>query len=148
LDAQLEDEDYRALAKFRFQIRSFLHFSEEATRSEGLEPQQHQLLLATRASADLSGPTIGELAEQLRIRHHSAVGLADRLVQRGLVERVRDGDDRRQVRIRLTPAGENILARLSSVHRTELLKSGPLLVESLAALLQRPHDKDDDVPKV
>jgi DNA-binding MarR family transcriptional regulator len=148
LDSQLKDEDYRALAKFRFQIRRFLHFSEEATRSEGLESQQHQLLLAIRASADLSGPTVGELAEQLWIRHHSAVGLADRLMQRGLVERVRGADDRRQVRIRLTPAGDSILARLSSVHRTELLKSGPLLVESLAALLQRPHDKDDDVPKV
>lgn len=147
MDPQLEDEDYRALAKFRYQIRSFLHFSEEATRSEGLELQQHQLLLAIRASADLSGPTVGELAEQLRIRHHSAVGLADRLAQRGLVERVRDGDDRRQVRIRLTPDGASTLARLSSVHRTELLKSGPLLVESLAALLRRPHDKDNDVPK-
>jgi DNA-binding MarR family transcriptional regulator len=154
----LSDADYRALADFRFQIRRFLHFSEAAAHSEGLEPQQHQLLLAARALTGSCGPTIGELAEHLLIRHHSAVGLADRLMERGLVERIRGSGDRRQVRIRLTAQGESTLTRLAGTHRAELLNSGPSLVESLGALLQqlggksrlRRHREDDqnDVPKV
>src|SRR5579863_159724 len=104
--------DYHALAAFRYQIRRFLHFSEEAARNEGLEPQQHQMLLAIQTSDQNSGPTIGNLAEHLLIQHHSAVGLVDRLAVRGLVERIRGGEDRRQVRIRLTPAGNDKLRRL------------------------------------
>jgi DNA-binding MarR family transcriptional regulator len=130
--------DYRALHEFRHQIRYFLHGSEEAARAEGLEPQQHQMLLAIRAMEEPGGPTVGKLADQLIVRHHSAVGLIDRLVERGMVERVRvDEGDRRQVRVRLTGAGEEKLERLSSVHRAELAGSGPLLVYSLWALLRR-----------
>ena len=151
---KLGDADYQALADFRFQIRRFLHFSEAEAHSEGLEPQQHQLLLAIRALTGSCGPTIGEIAEHLLIRHHSAVGLADRLMERGLVERVRGDGDRRQVRIRLTAQGESTLMRLTSIHRAELLNSGPRLVESLGALLQQLREKshlqrpeEDDVPK-
>jgi DNA-binding MarR family transcriptional regulator len=155
--SDLTDADYRALADFRLQIRRFLHFSEEAARYEGLEPQQHQFLLTVRALAGAQGPTVGEIAGFLLIRHHSAVGLADRLVERGLVERVRGGGDRRQVRIRLTTQGENAIMRLSTTHRAALWNTGPLLVESLATLLrqlreksepQRHHeDNENDVPK-
>jgi DNA-binding MarR family transcriptional regulator len=137
----LAEADYRSLADFRFQIRRFLHFSEEAARSAGLEPQQHQCLLTIRALTGSHGPTVGEIAGHLLIRHHSAVGLADRLVEHGLVERVRGDGDRRQVRIRLTAQGENTITRLSSIHRAELLNSGPLLVESLGALLQQLREK-------
>ncbi len=126
--------DYRALGHFRYHIRRFLHFSEVAARTEGLEPQQHQALLAIRASADEGGPTIGTIAEHLLIRHHSAVGLINRLEERGMVERVRGQDDRRQVRIRLTPEGEEKLRRLSAAHRGELRNSGPILVDTLVAL--------------
>lgn len=139
----MSDTDYRALADFRFQIRQFLHFSESAAHSEGLQPQQHQLLLATRALSSSSGPTIGELAEHLLIQHHSAVGLTDRLMERGLVERVRGNGDRRQVRIRVTPDGESTLARLSRAHRAELSNSGPRLVEALTAVLRHPREKSD-----
>jgi DNA-binding MarR family transcriptional regulator len=151
---KLGDADYQALADFRLQIRRFLHFSEAEALSEGLEPQQHQLLLAVRALTGSCGPTVGEIAEHLLIRHHSAVGLADRLMEHGLVERVRGDGDRRQVRIRLTKQGELTLTRLTSTHRAELLNSGPLLVESLGALLQQLREKsnlqrhkEDDVPK-
>ena len=137
----LADADYRSLADFRLQIRRFLHFSEEAARSAGMEPQQHQFLLTVRALTGSRGPTVGEIAGHLLIRHHSAVGLADRLVEHGLVERVRGDGDRRQVRIRLTAQGENTITRLSSIHRAELLNSGPLLVESLGALLQQLREK-------
>jgi DNA-binding MarR family transcriptional regulator len=151
----LADADYRALADFRLQIRRFLHFSEEAARSEGLEPQQHQFLLTVRALSGSHGPTVGEIAAHLLIRHHSAVGLADRLVEHGLVERVRSESDRRQVRIQLTAQGENAVMRLSATHRAVLLDTGPLLVESLGALLRKRrekskpqrHHKDGDVPK-
>jgi DNA-binding MarR family transcriptional regulator len=141
--ADLVDADYRALADIRFQIRRFLHFSEAEAHSEGLEPQQHQLLLAVRALTGSRGPTIGELADHLFIRHHSAVGLTDRMTERGLVERLRGSDDRRRVRIRLTPQGEITLTRLSSTHRAELLNSGPRLVEALTALLQHPPGESE-----
>jgi DNA-binding MarR family transcriptional regulator len=129
--------DYQALSRFRFQIRRFLHFSEEAARAEGLEPQQHQLLLAIEASDDELGPTVGRLAEHLLIRHHSAVGLLDRLEERGLVERSRDGEDRRQVRVKMTAAGSAKLHHLTRQHRDELRTSGPELVEALRAVVEQ-----------
>ena len=135
---ELTASDYRALGAFRFQIRRFLAFSESAAREEGLEPQQHQMLLAIRAWEDPSAaPTVGDLADHLFIRHHSAVGLLDRLAARGLVERIRAEDDRRQVQVRLTDAGSLTLHRLSRVHREELRQSGPALVEVLRSLLEQ-----------
>ena len=128
--------DYRALSQFRYQIRRFLHFSEEAARAEGLEPQQHQLLLAIQTLDESQSPTIGQLAEHLVLRHHSAVGLIDRLEGRGLVSRVRGEGDRRQVRVRLTAEGAERLRRLSALHREELRHSGPLLVEALDRIIQ------------
>jgi DNA-binding MarR family transcriptional regulator len=133
----LVNGEYRALADFRFQIRRFLQFSEEAAHADGLEPQQHQFLLAVRAFDGPGGPAVGDLARTLLIKHHSAVGLTDRLVERGLVKRVRSATDRREVHIRLTAEGKKKLMRLSSAHRAELLNSGPLLVASLSALLER-----------
>ena len=129
-------EDYGALGAFRYQIRHFLRFSELAARQEGLEPQQHQVLLGVRSLDEPGGPTVRQLADHLLIRHHSAVGLIDRLAEHGLVERVRGDADRRQVRVRLTPQGEQKLRRLSVIHRTELRNSGPRLVEALGALLR------------
>jgi DNA-binding MarR family transcriptional regulator len=134
---RLSRSDYRALSRFRYQIRRFLHFSEEAARAEGLEPQQHQMLLTIEGSDEDCGPTVGCLAEHLLIRHHSAVGLLDRLEERGLVERVRDGDDRRQVRVRITGAGSEKLHRLARQHRDELRKSEPELVEALRAVVEQ-----------
>jgi DNA-binding MarR family transcriptional regulator len=132
----LTQEDYRALARFRYLIRQFLQFSEEAARTEELEPQQHQMLLVIRASAESAGPTIGQVAEQLFIRHHSAVGLADRLEERGLIERARPDEDRRHVRLRLTARGEEVLEHLSRSHHAELRKLGPELVTALSGLLE------------
>lgn len=142
--ARLSSNDYTALGELRFRIRRFLHFSESAARQEGLEPQQHQLLLAVRSLEGAHGPMIGELADHLLIRHHSAVGLIDRMEERGLIERVRANDDRRQVQVRLTALGAEKLERLSVTHRAELRNSGPALVEALSALLER-LDKEQDV---
>ena len=128
--------DYRSLGQFRYQIRRFQHFSEAAARAEGLEPQQHQMMLAIRAWEEPNAPTVGDLAENLLLKHHSAVGLVDRLAEHGLVERIRAEGDRRHVKVHLTPAGLAKLARLSSAHRDELRSLGPGLVQALSALLQ------------
>ena len=135
LEKSLSQADYRALGSFRYEIRRFLHFSEEAARAEGLEPQQHQILLAIQGFDESGGPTIGQLAEHLFLRHHSAVGLIDRLEERGMVTRLRGEEDRRQVRVRMTEAGERTLHRLAHLHREELRRSGPQLVESLLRVI-------------
>jgi DNA-binding MarR family transcriptional regulator len=131
----LSAADYRALAEFRYQIRRFLRFSEQAARRAGLEPAQHQLLLAVKAYA--GEPTVGELAERLQLRHHSVVGLVDRLAECGLVRRNRAEGDRRQVRIRLTAKGEAVLRKLSLEHRAELASAGSVLAAALQAILAR-----------
>ncbi len=140
----LSDTDYRALAEFRYQIRRFLRFSEQAARAEGLEPTQHQLLLALRGLPEGAQATIGTLAERMQIRHHSAVELVDRLVERGLVERHRFGTDRRSVHLRLTPRGNAVLQRLSSHHRSELLSLSPALVGALDILLHAEEYAEEE----
>jgi DNA-binding MarR family transcriptional regulator len=132
---ELTAADYRALAEFRYQIRRFLRFSEQAARRAGLEPRQHQLLLAVKAHP--GEPTVGELAERLQLRHHSVVGLIDRLAGRGLVERSRGEGDRRQVRVQLTREGETVLRKLSLDHRAELQSAERALAGALQAIVAR-----------
>lgn len=132
---------YRALAEFRHQIRLFLHFSEEAAREAGIEHQQHQLLLAIKGIPVGTRPTIGRIAERLQIRHHSAVELVDRLTEHGAVAREANPDDGREVRLRLTRAGERLLRRLSIAHHNELGKAGPALRDALDAVLQLSRKK-------
>jgi len=127
--------DYRALAEFRYQIRRFLSFSQQAAQAAGVDPQQHQLLLAIRGLQPGMKPTIRVLAERLQIRHHSAVELVDRSARRGFVERRRDGVDRRQVAVYLTSKGDKVLSELSMHHRNELRAAGRELVRVLRNLL-------------
>src|SRR5437762_11546356 len=94
--------NFQAMAELRYQIRRFLRFSETAARQAGLEPQQHQLLLAVKGLPEGIGPTISALAERLQLQHHSVVGLIDRLVDRGLLLRLRSADDRRTVLVKLS----------------------------------------------
>jgi DNA-binding MarR family transcriptional regulator len=138
----LARSDYQALSDFRYHIRKFLHFSEEAARAVGLEPHQHQMLLAVKALDEGDGPTVGCLASHLLIRHHSAVGLLDRLEERQLIKRIRaTGDDRRKVSVHLTREGEAKLRHLARVHRAELRTSGPDLVRALQALLEGENEQ-------
>ena len=132
--------DYRALAELRYQIRRYLRFSEQAAREVGLVPQQHQLLLALKGLPAGRKATISELAERLQIQHHSTVELIDRLVERGLIKRLRDEADQRRVIIHLTPQGEQILRRLSLLHRHELQSAGPVLIRALRALIADDTD--------
>ena len=130
---QLTDENYRTLAAIRAALRRFVHFSEDAAKSAGLTPQQHQALLAIRA-AQASAMSIGELAEFLLIRPHSASELADRLGALGLVDRKPDAKDRRMMKLHLTRAAEEALLSLSVTHKDELRRLRPLLNEFLAKL--------------
>lgn len=134
-DDDIEMTDYQALAEFRTSIRRFLHFSEQAARAAGLEPQQHQLLLAVKGLPDDLEPTVGELADRLQLQHHSTVELINRLEQRGLVTRVRGESDRRQVFIHVTDEGERLLRELSFTHRAELRSAGPALVRALDTIV-------------
>jgi DNA-binding MarR family transcriptional regulator len=119
-NGELTKQDFEALARFRFGIRRYLRFSEETVRSHGLTPQHYQLLLALKGFPGRDWATVRELAERLQLRHHSVVELVNRAQGQGLVERVPHPDDARAVRVQLTDDGEQILARLSALHRDEL----------------------------
>jgi DNA-binding MarR family transcriptional regulator len=121
----LEDADYRRLLHFRTGLRRFLHWSEEQAEKAGLTPAQHQLLLAVRGHDGTQGPTIGDVAGYLMLRHHSVVGLVDRAEKAGLVERQEDSGDRRVVRVRLTPQGLSTLQKLSALHLEEIQRLAP-----------------------
>jgi DNA-binding MarR family transcriptional regulator len=131
MDKLLSQDDYQALAELRHHIREFLHFSEEAARVAGLEPRQHQFMLALKGLPLEVRPRVGELAARLKIQHHSAVELVNRLARGGLVRRHRGKGDRREVLLSLTGKGEKVLRELSLHHRTELQTRGPALVAAL-----------------
>jgi DNA-binding MarR family transcriptional regulator len=123
----LTDGDYRKLLDFRDGLRRFLRWSEEQARSVGLTPAQHQLLLAVRGHDGALGPTIGDVASHLLLRHHSAVELVDRAQAAGLLERVHDPQDHRAVRLHLTTDGRARLAALATQHLDELRRLEPRL---------------------
>jgi DNA-binding MarR family transcriptional regulator len=127
-------EEYRSLAEFRYQIRRFLGFSEEQVRAAGMEPQQHQLLLAVKGLPDGVTATIGELAERLQLKHHSTVELVNRLEKLGYVARAASQEDRRQVIVHLTPPGASVLRKLSLAHHEELEIAGPRLSKALRSI--------------
>jgi DNA-binding MarR family transcriptional regulator len=116
----LTKEDFEALATFRFGIRRYLRFSEETVRSHGVTPQQYQLMLALKGFPGRDWAVVRELADRLQLRHHSVVELINRAQTQGLVLRTSDPDDARAVRVVLTDQGEQLLGRLSALHRDEL----------------------------
>jgi DNA-binding MarR family transcriptional regulator len=127
--------DYESLARFRYILRRFLAFSAKQARAAGLEPQQHQLLLALSGLPLETDPTIGALADDLLIRHHSAVELVNRMEKKGLVRRERAGTDRRMALVKVTARGKKLLRRLALAHRDELRSAGPALVSALDQVL-------------
>ena len=127
---------YQSLAELRYQIRRFLHFSEQAARKAGLEPRQHQLMLALKGLPKSVRPRVRELAERLQIEHHSTVELVNRLSTRGLIRRRPAGEGRREVLLTLTPKGEKMLGELSLRHKAELRIQGPALLTALRRAMQ------------
>jgi len=132
--APIKQPDYETLAEFRYSLRLFLRFSEDAAHQVGLTPRQHQALLAIQGFPDNRRITIGELAERLQIRHHSAVELVNRLALDGLVVRKSSAEDHRRVYVTLTKHGKNILEKLSAVHKQELRRIGPQLNQMIEIL--------------
>jgi DNA-binding MarR family transcriptional regulator len=124
----LSKADFEALARFRFGIRRYLRFSEETVRRHGVTPQQYQLMLALKGFPGRDWAVVRELADRLQLRHHSVVELVDRASAEGLVQRGPDPDDARAVRVGLTAAGEQLLGRLSALHRDELRRMDAVLV--------------------
>ena len=123
----LTQQDFTNLLEFRTSLRRFQRWSERQTRSVGLTPAQHQLLLAVKGHRGKQPPTIGELAGYLLLRHHSTVELVNRVETAGLVERRRDPDDARIVRVVLTFRGEERLGKLTALHLQEIRRLAPLL---------------------
>ncbi len=132
---KLTDAEYQALAELRYRLRTFLAFSENEARSVGLEPRQHQLLLAIRGLPAGERPTIRTLADRLVLRHHSVVEMIDRLEAQEMVKRKADPADGRVVLVRILPRGRAMLDRLSIAHRDELAKTAPKLLASLQTLV-------------
>lgn len=137
----LTQRDYERLHEFRYSIRRFLHFSEEAARAAGLDPQQHQLLLTAQACGPLDGVTISRIAERLQLRHHTAVELVDRGVERGLVTRRRSKEDQRFVLVTITDTGRQLLEGLSAAHLVELRSAGPELARLLLEIVQSQESR-------
>ncbi len=134
---ELSLADYRALAEFRYQIRRFLRFSEDAARSAGIEPQHHQLMLAVKGMPAGKRARVADLAERLQLHHNSVVELVGRLAEKGLVERHRDREDRREVTVRLTRRGQRILKDLTIYHRDELRSTAVALAGAVSKLIAR-----------
>jgi DNA-binding MarR family transcriptional regulator len=129
--------DYETLARFRYELRRFQAFSEAAANSSGLTAQQHQALLAIRGFSSRGQISVGDLARYLLIRHHTAVGLVDRMARLKILSRSVDADDGRRVLVQLTREGERRLQRLSKTHLKELREIGPALTK-LLKLVRRP----------
>lgn len=130
--ATIGPADYQRLSEFRYLIRRFLEFSQIQAQEAGLTPRQHQALLAIKGFPGGGPVTIGDLAERLRIRHHSAVELVNRLCEAGLVARDHDEEDHRRVLLRLTERADDSLADLSAAHLDELGRIEPMLKRLLA----------------
>jgi DNA-binding MarR family transcriptional regulator len=139
--AHLDASEYQQLASFRYALRSFLRFSEAAAEKVGLTAQHYQALLAVCAASD-SHVTINDLAQQLLIRHNSAVGLVDRLTAQGLLTREPSPQDGRKVYLRLTAKGDRVLEKLAGVHREELRRIGPQLEALLHDITGSKADED------
>jgi DNA-binding MarR family transcriptional regulator len=132
--------DYQALAEFRYQIRKFLHFSEQAVQAAGLERGQYQLMLAIKGISEGIRPRIRELADRMQIQHHSAVELINRLEAGGYVKRERAREDRREVLLALTAKGERTLEELAMHHHDELQSAAPDLVAALRRVMREGKD--------
>ncbi|MFE1599911.1 MarR family winged helix-turn-helix transcriptional regulator [Methylobacterium sp. ID0610] len=130
----LSRAQYAAIAAFRYQLRRFLAFSEGAALQAGLPPQQHQALLAVAGHPDHEPPTVGFLAEQLLVAPQTATELVTRMVEAGLLTKMRGTQDRRRMELALTPRAETLLAALTAAHLEELRTMEPALVRVLGRL--------------
>ncbi|WP_076863990.1 MarR family winged helix-turn-helix transcriptional regulator [Bradyrhizobium mercantei] len=132
--------DYPALAQFRYELRTFLAFSEEGARKAGLTPQQHQALLGIKGFVEPGPPTVGDIARFLLIRHHSAVELMNRMAKLGLISRVTDPEDARRVQLKLTAKGEQKLQAISKKNIEELRRAASPALRRLLRSAPKPDE--------
>jgi DNA-binding MarR family transcriptional regulator len=138
---KLDVAHLQRLAEFRFQLRRFLHVSQEAAERVGLHNQQYQMLQCVGGMPDRISPTIANVAVRMLLKHNSTVELVDRTIEQGLLRRLGDEADHRRILLRVTPQGERILAKLAQFHTRELQQSGPELVRALDGIVQATrHD--------
>lgn len=131
----LQQEDFRAMAEFRHEMRKFLRFSkDELAQHARLTPEQYEAMLALRAFADDRGMTVGQLSDRLQVKHHTAVTLVNKLVERGVASRTHGTTDRREVYVKLTPEGTELLNKAASVHRKEIRRRSAELIAALERL--------------
>ncbi|HEY2860328.1 MAG TPA: helix-turn-helix domain-containing protein [Terracidiphilus sp.] len=126
----------RTLAEFRYEMRQFLQFSEQAALKAGLQAKQYQLLLQLAASPEDTAVTIAHIAERMGLKHNSAVELVDRCEAEGLVSRSEDSADRRRTILRVTRKGSQVLSRLAGQHAQELTEAAPRLIQALERIRQ------------
>jgi len=137
MKSTISDTEYRALAELRYRIRHFIQEGDAAAQRSNLEPQQYLMLLAIRGLPQGTVATIRTLAERMALKHHSAVELIDRLESHGLARRIRSKDDKREVRVSLTPQGSKLLDCVARERLSELKASGAALADSITALVER-----------
>jgi DNA-binding MarR family transcriptional regulator len=133
--------EYQALAEFRYQLASFLRRRRNAAQSAGIEPQQYELMLAVKGLPADRKPSIKQIAEQLRLQHHSAVELATRLVNRGLIRRERSKEDRRSVLLSVTKEGQRAMDQVVHYSLDQLRDEAPQLLKTLARLVKKRASK-------
>jgi len=133
--------EYQALAEFRYQLSSFLRRRRSAAQDAGIEPQQYELMLAVKGLSPDKKPTIKQIAEQLRLQHHSTVELTTRLVKRGLIRRERSKDDRRSVLLSVTKEGQRAMDQVVQYSLGQLREEAPELLRTLARLLRKPQSR-------
>jgi DNA-binding MarR family transcriptional regulator len=131
---ELQQDDYEALAAFRYAMRKFLRVSKVVLAKAGLTPEQYEALLALKVSGNSAGLNIGELSERLQVKHHTAVSLVGKLVAGKLVDRAMGNEDRRCVNLELTARGKNLLKRMAAVHRREMRARSGEMIEALVRL--------------
>ena len=137
MSTAVTDPDFQHLAAFRYGLRKFLRFSKEYLSVEAhLTPEQYEALLALKSFSNKQGLLVGELSERLQVKHHTAVSLTDKLVQRKLVTRKRGTTDRRHVHVQLTATGAALVTRLAAIHRERLRGLAPELMAALKELSQ------------
>ena len=129
--------EYQALAEFRYQLAGFLRRRRSAAQDAGIEPQQYELLLAVKGLSGDKKPTIKQIAEQLRLQHHSTVELTTRLVNRGLVKRERSKEDRRSVLLSVTREGQRVMDQVVEYSLNQLRQEAPELLKTLARLVKK-----------
>jgi DNA-binding MarR family transcriptional regulator len=130
--AALSKAGLEAVSRFRWGLRRFLRFSEEAARRAGITVLQYQVLLHTQGFEGREWASIGELAERLQGHAHGVVALVTRCEEAGLVVRRQNAADKRLVEVHLTAKGRRTLRDIATLHRRQIDELSAVIDEARA----------------